>query len=418
MVGFETDERGRYGRIGRIETPSGPVTTPAFFPVLNFISGTTTDSGGVWRYARTRLLADDRFEGALFQAMNFLDYDSVTPEQLADWTAKPMCEHYPEFTEPLFVDSGGFKLMNTRTFGEPPEAGGETNEWGVYTDPESILNLQIAYGADVVATLDFPIPPDLNDAERDERLSRSIDSAIECLSLVAERDADPAVYVAVHGHDYETINWYVSRVLDRAAGVDADFHGFAVGSLVPFRNNHDTLVDIIQGARDAIPAARRDDLGLHVFGVGGRLLPLLALLGVDSFDSSTYIQAAKFKKFLRPTTWRKVEADDVDFETWDCTCPTCSDLDFDRLQRVLYADASYRKIDGAYKSEFYAAIAAHNFQLFRDEVDRTRAAIADDRLLEYTATVAREIDDVGRALERAQVRDTDLREALAEAGHD
>lgn len=434
MPSFRTDFESDFGRgrRGILCTAKGDVLTPAFFPVLNLIGGPTTRSGGIWSRTRNRLFANPDFQGAMFQAMSFLDF-GVEPGKLDTWREKPLHEHYhnrapreegksapPDFTQPLFVDSGGFKLLNNSTFSDAPSAGGEPNDWDIYTEPESILDLQLDYGADIIATLDYPIPPDLNKKETNQRMEDSIDSAIRCLELLEDRDANPAVYVAIHGHDYETINWYVGQFLNRSEGVDASVEGFAVGSLVPVRNDVATLIDIIQGAKDAIPEGRESDLALHVFGVGGRICSLLALLGVDSFDSSSYLQAARYKKVIHPETWEKIKAEDLD-EEWSCDCTACRGLDLELMNRVLYSDTSYKPIEGYMKSDFYALIAEHNFEVYQNEIKHVRNLLGQDdgALLDYIADLARsDIDLIAKGLDRAQVRDSELTKALKERGHD
>lgn len=444
--GFESLEDADVGagRIGRIHAPHAPqghpIDTPAFFPVLNLMGGPTPVSGGIWSRLRNRLFGDPAFQGAMFQAMSFLDFN-LTPEQVETWRhdadglhdwftghESPKDNAAPApFTQPLFVDSGGFKLMNSRTFGDAPEAGGNENEWGIYTNPESILSLQYDYGADLIATLDYPIPPNLQAAEKRERVEDSIDSAVECVRLLQEAeqfaDWEPVTYAAIHGHETDDIAYYVQQLFERTAYPDS-IDGLAIGSLVPLRSgNIDTLIDIVQAATEAIPDDRRDDLALHMFGVGGRLAPLLAVLGVDSYDSSTYTQAANHKKFVHPETFEKVASTDVTVDEWDCTCPACDELDavgIEDMNRVFDTDQSYKPIaverDGEtrtyMKSDFYALIAHHNFYVFQREVETVRGAIADGRLGDHISDVAAVNDDIAQGLARAAARWPDLEPLL------
>ena len=457
--GFESlsDADVGAGRVGRLHTPEAPqggaVDTPAFFPVLNLMGGPTPISGGIWSRLRNRLFGDDAFQGAMFQAMSFLDFN-LGPDQVNKWRNEADGLHDwftghqspkdnpkpPAFTQPLFVDSGGFKLMNSRTFADPPEEGGDENEWGIYTNPDSILELQYDYGADLLATLDYPIPPDLDDGEKYQRIEDSIDSAVECLRLLNEADKytdwNPTVYAAIHGHSHEEIAYYVSELRQRTDYPES-IDGFAVGSLVPLRSgNVDTLVDIVQGATDAIPDDRRDDLALHVFGVGGHLAPLMAVLGVDSYDSSTYVQAAQHMDFIHPTTsggsrdimdfvhpvaWEKISAIELEADEWQCSCPACAELEqigIQDMKDVLEADRSYQPItlerDGQtrtyMKSDFYAIIAYHNFHMYQREVDAVREAISDGRLGNLISNAAKANDDIATGLARAAARWPDLRD--------
>lgn len=468
MASFEISVEGDdgYGRLGRLSIPHGPVETPALFPVINLIGGTTEKSGGVWRRMREKLISADHLQGIMFQAMSFTDY-SVSPENLNDfWREKTFHERFDELDAPVFIDSGGFKLMNSNTFGAAPEAGGEPNEWGLYTDPKSILGLQIDFGADIIATLDYPIPPKLREEEKFERMNKSIDSAVECLRILddpsrlneefsmndraaarlreqlASTDLDggkPGVYVALHGHDYETVNWYVATFLERVeeASLEQAFEGFAIGSLVPLRSSIDVLVDIVQGAKDAIPNARADEIGLHVFGIGGKQVSLLSLLGVDSFDCSSHMQTAQYRKYTHPDTWEHIKLENLDEYlrpdgTFPCDlehCLLCNEsadsVAYETLVEELNRDFTYderqeRKRNGErIKSDYYALLARHNFEVYNEELRRVRSEIRDGSLLEYVIDFAREHPDIKKGLQQAQLRDKGLRNDIENRGaHD
>ncbi len=407
---------------------------------------------------REKLIDKDHLQGIMFQAMSFTDY-GVSPDNLNEfWRQQTFHERFSELDAPVFIDSGGFKLMNSNTFGEAPEEGGLPNEWGLYTDPKSILGLQLDFGADIVATLDYPIPPNLKDEEKMERMNRSIESAVECLQIIDNPDLldenfdintraasrlreqkangeEPSVYIALHGHDYETVNWYVGTFIDRVRELDVEssFEGFAVGSLVPLRDSIDVLVDIVQGAKDAIPEQRADEVGLHVFGVGGKQVGLLSLLGVDTFDCSTHMQTARYKKYLHPTTWthHKLEELDEFLEadgSFPCNLPNCllcndeSDLDYETLLELLNRDYDYAEVqerkanDEPIKSDYYALLARHNFEVYNEEMQRVRDAIRDGNLLEYVIGFAREHDDIKKGLKEAQIRDKELRAEIEARG--
>lgn len=431
MSGFKTLRKADYGRRGVIETPAGRIQTPALLPVANLIAGTTPKSGGIWRYARRHLFRSDSVQGIMFQTMTFLDYN-LTPDALERWRKQSLQDHFREseeepcFTQPLFVDSGGFKLTNSTTFGQPPEEGGSKNEWGIYTNPESILQLQLDFGADIIATLDLPIPPNLEKEERTPRMKKSVEYAVECLRLLNECEEPkiPSVYVAIHGHNYEDVHWYVSRFLDHADELNNAFKGFALGSLVPLSSSPEVLVDIVQGAKDAIPEDDYDSIALHVFGISGRLCPLLALLGVDSFDSANYLKAARNKNFIHPDTWKRTSLNAiVDWNSWPCNCVACQNIHIDDMRHALLeSDVTYQRIEGEhgkrFKSEYYAEIAHHNFELYGRQMQQVREAIEQNRLLEEVAEFARNKDIVEKGLKRAQLHDPVLRDRLEAAGFD
>lgn len=450
LFSINLDDDDRFGRTGRLEVPNGVVETPALFPVINVIGGTTKESGGIWSRTRNELLKGNRVQGVMFQAMSFTEY-GVSPKNLKWWRRKTFHERFDDLDVPVFIDSGGFKLMNSDTFGKAPSEGGIKNEWGLYTDPKSILGLQVDFGGDIVATLDYPIPPDLNEDEQFDRMERSIESAVEYLRLLDdparlaesfelnEKAADrlakqvqsgnePGLYVAIHGHDYETINWYVGTFLDRVTeeSVGSSFEGFAIGSLVPLRSSIDVLVDIVQGAKDAIPENRSDEVGLHVFGIGGKQVSLLALLGVDSFDCSSHVQAAQYQKYIHPETWERHKIKDLadddsvdDFPELEYSPLSEGDLAPEEFHHKLNEDYDYEEMqerreadDGKIKSDYYAELARHNFEVYSAEMEDVRTEIENGDLLEYVIEFAREHDDIAKGLEYAQRRDKRLREAV------
>lgn len=115
MASFEVTDVGAdgYGRIGHLSVPHGPVETPALFPVINLIGGTTEKSGGVWRRMREKLISADHLQGIMFQAMSFTDY-GVSPDNLNTyWRTQTFHERFENLQAPVFIDSGGFKLMNS-----------------------------------------------------------------------------------------------------------------------------------------------------------------------------------------------------------------------------------------------------------------------------------------------------------------
>lgn len=445
---IKLNNRNEFGRLGTLDVPHGPVSTPALFPVVNIIGGTTPESGAAWRHFRDNLLDKDHIQGVMFQAMSFLDYGVTSTKLEEEWRdetfREKLSDDYVDIQCPIFIDSGGFSLMNSETFGDPPSEGGQKNEWGLYTNPDSILKLQADFGGDIIATLDYPIPPDLREAEKTERMQRSIESAVRCLKLIEnpeqikKRDeddqesinrirkrkseaTDPGIFVAIHGHDYETINWYIQSFLDRIQEEEIThrFTGFAIGSLVPLRSRTKVLVDIVQGAKDAIPPNLKDEIALHIFGVGGKQVSLLTLLGADSFDCSTHMQTARYKKYVVPDTWEHISLDNMEkflvngnfpCELEHCTLRENPEWDPKSVRKRLNMEPTYGA--GETKTEPYGLLARHNFEVYNDEMRRVREKIRNGNLLDYIIQFARDHEQIKQGLKYAQIRDRKLQQQL------
>ena len=341
------------------------------------MTGSTPRGGGLWKYLLRDFMKRDT--PMLSQVLHFLDFP-VNGKTLAKWRHKTICEWYQDvngpYNAPLFLDSGGFKLLyNT---------GLDLTEFGIEkeTEADDILALQEDFGGEIFASLDYPLPPGLERSEAEKRMNLSLENACRAATLLSAKAQPPFLYVCCHGQSQSDIEAYVRRVFDRLTGVLPAF-GLAIGSLVPLRGKQDSAVlERICGVLSAIPDSARQHTPIHAFGVSGELAPILAFMGIDSFDSTSYIQAARGLNYADPLTRAKRKLMELDELT--CTCRICSEVSLDEMQGALMEEASYKKTSsGKYKSEYYAAIALHNFELEAELLSRmTRAIEADDALEE------------------------------------
>ena len=379
---FHTRISTPHGRIGELKfsTNGRKLTTPYLYPVINFLTGTSTRGGGVWKYILQILM--QRQTPMLSQILHFLDFP-LTGRYLANWYGKSMREHYREqngdYEGALFFDSGGFKLLY--------KTGLDLEEFGIYkeTEAEDILNLQLGFEGDIVASLDYPLPPNLARPEAEARMEQSLANAVRVAERLTTNSAEiptvPYFYTCCHGQSGEDIANYVHRVFTQIEDMLPSF-GLAVGSLVPFRGKNDTeIMEMLNAVVQAIPEARRDTTPVHAFGVSGALTPLLAYIGVDTFDSSAYIQTSRSLVYSDPETQKKLRIMEMD-ET-DCPCYICEAYPLQEIQQAFMDRQSYRATStGKFKSEYYAAIGLHNFQMEADILTEMHDAIAAGDALE------------------------------------
>ena len=371
-----------HGRIGelRLSTNNRTLETPVLYPVINFLTGTSTRGGGVWKYILKILM--QRQTPMLSQILHFLDFP-LTGRYLENWRGKSMREHYREqngvYDGTFFLDSGGFKLLyNT---------GMDLKEFGIHkeTEADDILDLQLGFEGDIVASLDYPLPPNLARPEAEERMKQSLTNAVRVAERLTTHTSEirtmPYLYTCCHGQSGEDISDYVSQLFAQMSGILPSF-GLAVGSLVPLRGKDDSeVMELVNGVVQAIPDNRRDTTPIHAFGVSGVLTPLLAYIGVDTFDSSGYIHTSRSLTYSQPHTQKKLRIMEMD-ET-DCDCYICEAYPLQEIQQAFMDKQSYRATStGKFKSEYYAAIGLHNFQTEADILDEMRTAIAADDALE------------------------------------
>lgn len=250
--------------LGTIKTPHGKIRTPALIPVV-------ATSYGIWdKWIEGWHPAPwDIAQGSLLSLYHILPY-----KRKDDVFSKGIHEVLGT-DKPVWMDSGGFQYMKK----------------GIELDPQDVVSYQKRSGCDISVTFDYPITPSISDDEKQVRLQKSIDAANNSL----DESGSMMMYGAIHGSSPQEMKEYISSL-------DRGFSGYGIGSLVPRKNNYQHLTSIIKTVRDST------SLPIHAFGITGfPALYALAYLGVDTFDSWTYIVAAAYKEYIDPTTLRRVK---------------------------------------------------------------------------------------------------------------
>lgn len=341
-------------RSGELKMNGSILKTPALFPAMVFYGGASKEKlygGGIYRYLKENL---KEFDCALTSVTNFLDfkYSNERVEQLLQQKVKKIFN----FNGMLFIDSGGFKLLTGNT---KARDGAKLIGHGGFTlnpDPEIILDMQKKMGADIAATLDFPISPDLNQY----KIRKLIDASVENAKYALEnKPQNMKIYAAVHGHDPNDITYCLKEIKD-------GFDGYAIGSLVPIKNNYKKLIDIVLSVKPQIPEGKP----LHVFGITGSVIPILAYLGVDSFDSATYIHQARYGNYTLPGLQSTKISKSMKLT---CCCPVCKDGDIKKFLNKNNVTAS--KTASNY--------ALHNYYVYKKEITNIQTAINEENLEAY-----------------------------------
>jgi tRNA-guanine family transglycosylase len=396
-----------YARLGNLSTEQGKIRTPCLLPVVNLIGGTTVNCGGLWKYLRPHL-----FKARLplmSEIMHFLNFN-LSPRGLEKWRRMTFHEWFPNFKRPLFLDSGGFQILNNKEF--------DLKRYNLRVAPREILDLQLDFGGGIIATLDYPLPPNLNDAEAQERTQLSIDNAITTLRLLqAKGDESTKVYIPIHGRTPAEIKAYIDRFVARykRSRLERPYDGFAVGSLVPLRANPEQIISILATVKRTLSEKNLERLPLHVFGVGSTLIPYLVYLGFDTFDSSTYVQKARNLHYSHPETWANQRA--TRLEELSCMCPTCEQLDVAEMKNVLTSDTSFQLNEGRFKSEFYAHIAMHNLNLHLSALKESVEAAESGCLEDYLVGFAKKRAHQGTPLAALAAEFPELRKRLGRTIH-
>ncbi|HEX9990990.1 MAG TPA: tRNA-guanine transglycosylase [Chloroflexia bacterium] len=420
-LGFSSTE-ARHGRTGELRLQAGTILTPCLFPVVCMMTGSTAVGGGLWKYilqAHTTHGLMRRNLPVMSQVLHFLDFSSLNSRALGNWRSSGLKHKYNEevspplnYSAPIFLDSGGFKLLwsdnvDLSAYGLSLSGG---------KGAEVILELQRDLGGDIVATLDYPLPPGLAPPEAKERMSMSLANAMaSAYYLQTHSDYNPFLHVAVHGQDRQSIGHYVRQVFAKfeVGGLIGYPFGLAVGSLVPLRGakKYSAIIELLRGVKENIPGTRRDKVPIHVFGMTGNLVPLLAYMGIDTFDSSTYVQEARSLGYFDPVTHRSRAV--LELEEWQCSCGVCRQVTLRELQESLTSVVHNRPLEnGNYKSKYYGDIALHNLEMDFRIVEQTEQAIRGDYLQDFVISHVAKFPTLKPALEVLASEDATLGEKL------
>ena len=438
------------GRRGEIHFGhSGVIKTPALFPAICIMTGPPGfgRQGSHYKYIKRIMCRDWRHSHFLTETLHFTDY-MATRKSLGEWLSKPFQSwmdemmvggnaaqqdqgdndfDYSRSEEPyeacFFLDSGGYKLLSNSDF--------SIEKFGYPTTPESILELQTMMGGDIIASLDYPLAPLAYDQKTLLHLqNKSLENALWVLRQMRERsgtDAQPLVYLAVHGVDYESANNYTERLLaaiDREIKPYSSF-GFAIGSLVPRRGNRALVASIVKGVIDVIREHRNGsyiDKPVHAFGMSGDLIPTLAMLGVDTFDTNAFVQSGKNLRYVLPpggtiklarAAWSLDEISREKLQT--CGCRACRKYEpllntFKELTRM-QRDQRH-PMPGVertlIKSEIYAFLALHNLEMENREIGVVQYQIGKNTLARYVQNYAHSTNTRGALVKAYEAATGDL----------
>lgn len=317
-------------RMTWIETSRGKIKTPIVFPVHNLGAMAGWNTPRYWDIF-------PEINVAMFNAYTL----SFNRRNILKKLFRSGIHQFLDFNGIAFVDSGGFKVASENF--DP--------------DPVKILKLQERIGADIASTLDYPISFIKSPEKQNKYIKKTVANAIK--SIKNKSREDMLLFASVHASDPTTLK-NVLRYLNDVA----DFDGFAIGSLMPSRTNYRLLIDMILAAKTVVR-----DKPLHVYGLGGPLyVPLLAFLGVDSTDSSSFIICAGNRRYFVPGYKVVYLQELVKLKELPCNCPICSNKTVEEIRKD-------RNL-----------IALHNLWALWFELKQVRFAMMRGKLLQYLET--------------------------------
>jgi 7-cyano-7-deazaguanine tRNA-ribosyltransferase len=326
MAVFEVLERDGLARRGRLETPHGPIETPALLPVVHPDPARQPVSPVEMR---TRLGVRAVITSA------YITWRTPPLRQVAE---REGIHGLLQFDGPVMTDSGAFQQ---HAYGS------------VEVGPEEILSFQSAIGSDIATVLDLFTEPETLHDDAEAALATTLERA-----GAARKARDGLLAVPVQGGVHPDLR------ARSAAGASTFADVLAVGGVVPLFEQYrfPDLARVLAAARPQLnPGA-----ALHLFGTGHPMtFAFAALWGVDLLDSSAYHKFARRGSLLFPEG--TVALDDLREDV--CRCFLCAEMPLTEVAKRPTADREKR-------------VAFHNLVTSIEEVGRVRQAIRDGTLWE------------------------------------
>ena len=338
---FVIKERDVLGRIGRLKVPRGiEIETPYIFPVID--------------YTRQELpvkeIKEMGFNGVITNA--YLLYRRGVTDNVRRVLGVGN-------DAVVMTDSGAYQLLE---YGE------------VYIDNITVINYQKKIGSDIAVILDVPTG---NTSSRKEALSSVETTLSRAREALKHIDRERLWVLPIQGGPYTD----VLRLSIKESRKFEVYDIYALGSPTRLLESYayDKLVRMILMTRRNI----RYDKPLHLFGAGHPMfIPFAVALGVDLFDSASYILFARDDRYMMEGSTKKLS----ELKTFPCNCPVCSRYTPEELL-------------GMDKERRTRLLAKHNLYVIKKVIEETKQAIHEGRLWELLEEYAKKHPTLWNAFE-------------------
>lgn len=328
---MELVQRDGLARIGKFKTRHGVLETPTVLPVINPNRITITP-------------AEMKKLGA--QGIITNSYIIRRTETLRERALKEGVHSLISFDGPIMTDSGTFQSY---VYGD------------VEYDNLEIVDFQRKIGSDIITILDIFSTPD----DSYEKAKYAVEETHRRMKQI-EVGGDEIIAGPVQGSIYPDLRERAAKLM---SSTDAGY--LPVGGVVPLLESYqyDKLVDIVLTARANSDFSKP----LHLFGGGHPMfMPISVLLGVDLFDSASYVKYARDSRMLFPDGTRDLKK----LRTLPMWSP-------------LYDKYTVKELIDAGEKERIEALSRHNLAAIFNEINEIKERIFQNTLWQYAESRAR-----------------------------
>jgi 7-cyano-7-deazaguanine tRNA-ribosyltransferase len=343
---FEVKDKELAGRIGKLKTKSGIIETPAFFPVVNpFKQHYDVPISKIREIGFTQVITNSY----------------IIKNRLGDEAKRLGVHKVVGFDLIVMTDSGAYQIL-------------EYGRDKVPIDPIEIVKYQEDINSDIAVIADIPTRDDASYTEALESVKETLRRAKLVSPLI--EDSSTLWVLPIQGGVYTEL----VKISAEGASRIPNYSMYAIGSPVTVLEKYDfkKIVDMVAVAKKILPP----DKPVHLFGGGHPLIiPLMVALGIDSFDSASYILYARQGRYMTEHGTYRL----ADLDYFPCECEVCS----------RHTPKEIMELDKRKKA---ALIALHNLYTINKEIKRTKLAIREGRLWELLEERARTHPSIREAL--------------------
>jgi queuine tRNA-ribosyltransferase len=352
---FRIEATDGRARTGVLETPRGPIRTPAFMPVgsAGTVKALTAD--------QVRAAGADVILGNTYHLML-----RPTAERVARFGGLHAFMGWPG---PILTDSGGFQVMSLAKISKVSE---EAVAFQSHIDgarhvlsPERSIEIQAdLLGADIVMQLDELVASPADAARAGEAVRLSARWGARCRAAFGARDAQ-ALFGIQQGSTYEALRRESAERL-----IEIGFDGYAIGGLA-VGEGPSAMLEVLDFAPAMLPAERPR----YLMGVGKpRDLVEAVWRGLDMFDCVLPTRSGRHGQAWTPAGPINLKnarfADDPAPLDPQSDCPASRD----------YAKAYLHHLVKAGEILGQVLLSWHNVAMFERLMGELRAAIASGTL--------------------------------------
>ena len=278
-MGHNSSQMSKPLYLNRLELAHGTLDFPVYLPdatfgVVRTVDSTDLHQAGIQAVVMNTFHLMQRPGSSTIQSLGGL-------HRMAGWD------------RPIITDSGGFQayslIRQNPRFGKMDEKGitfqPEALDRKYQLSPEKCIQLQVAYGSDVVICLAACTHVDASEAEQQLSVARTISWARRCKDefnrLVSqkklEENSRPRIFGVIQGGGIPALRKQCAEAL-----LEIGFDGFGFGGW-PLDGSGNLLTDILAYTRSLVPA----EFPMHALGVGHPYNVLACWdMGYGIFDSA------------------------------------------------------------------------------------------------------------------------------------